>query len=109
MPDLVDPDAVGVVGHSLGAITVLGLRNDTCCTDPDIKAVVAVAGMTLPFAGSPVTAGAAPLLLVHSGTDPTVPVGGSEFADHLRGDDTDWSTLQREIGAHSIATLGQRL
>jgi dienelactone hydrolase len=76
--DQIDPDAIGVVGHSLGAITALGLRNRTCCTDPAITAVVAVSGMELPFPGDPVTTGAAPLLLIHGGTDPTVAVTGSE-------------------------------
>lgn len=79
----IDPESVGVVGHSLGALTTLGLRNYDCCTDPRVDAVVAVAGMQLPFAGEQITAGAAPLLLVHSAADPTVPVAGSDavFAD----------------------------
>jgi dienelactone hydrolase len=74
----IDTEHVGVVGHSLGAITALGLRNNTCCTDPNVDAVVAVAGMTLPFPGDPIDSDGAPLLLIHSKADPTVPAAGSE-------------------------------
>lgn len=39
----VDPERLGVVGHSLGGATVLALTRLPCCTDPRVDAVVAVA------------------------------------------------------------------
>jgi dienelactone hydrolase len=73
----IDPAHVAAVGHSLGGITVLRMRNDTCCTDTRVDAAVAIAGVPL-GEGTQVTANATPLLLIHSAKDPTVPVSGSE-------------------------------
>lgn len=42
-----DPDAVAVAGHSLGAITSLLFYN-SCCRDDRVRAVVAVSGITFP-------------------------------------------------------------
>jgi len=44
----VDPRRVAVAGHSLGAITVLGLLN-SCCHDPRIDAAIILAGLELSF------------------------------------------------------------
>lgn len=86
--DHLSPDAVGVAGHSLGAITSLLFYN-SCCRDPRVDAVLAVSGLLFPAKDSdddyddpPKT----PLLLVHGKQDSTIPSGNSvktfdEFAD----------------------------
>lgn len=68
---LVDPERIGIAGHSLGAITVLAAAYGP---DPDerIDAVVSLAGMPL-LAGTDVGSRETPLLLVHGDRDPTIP------------------------------------
>ncbi len=81
---LIDPGRIGVVGHSLGAITALGAGFNSCCRDPRIKAVVSIDGIELPypdgvyFTGPPV-----PLLVVHGTADQTIPfaAGQQVYAD----------------------------
>ncbi|MEJ7585869.1 MAG: hypothetical protein WKF43_17700, partial [Acidimicrobiales bacterium] len=69
---------IGVAGHSLGAITTLGLLN-TCCIDPRIDAVVPISGIQLPFPGGSFTyAQKTPILLIHGDADGTVPYAGSQ-------------------------------
>lgn len=65
---------VAAAGHSLGAITSLGLLN-SCCRDKRVKAIVAISGALLPFPpnGSFDGAPAVPLLLLHGQKDTTVP------------------------------------
>jgi predicted dienelactone hydrolase len=41
---LMNPKAVGAMGHSLGAITTLGVTYNRCCLDPRIKAAVPISG-----------------------------------------------------------------
>ena len=78
---MVDPGKVAVSGHSLGAMTTLGVAYNTCCTDPRIKAAVPISGVEAPFpGGSFVYASRAPLLLIHGDADATVPYRGSEGA-----------------------------
>jgi dienelactone hydrolase len=85
--NLIDEHDVGAAGHSLGAITTLGLTYNTCCQDPRIEAAVSLAGIRLPFDGGTFFTGlqapSAPLLLVHGNADQTVPYGASVgiFAD----------------------------
>ncbi len=81
---LIDPQSVGVAGHSLGAITTLGVADNSCCQDPRIDATVSIAGIELPFPdGSFFTSHTSPLLLIHGTADHTVPYGASQalFAD----------------------------
>ncbi len=77
-------DRVGVAGHSLGAITTLGVAFNSCCRDGRIKAAVVLSGIALGFPGGTYFTGLsgtpAPLLLVHGDHDQTVPYGGSVAA-----------------------------
>lgn len=71
-----EPGEVAAAGHSLGAITALGLAYDSCCIDRRIKAVVSLSGIELPYpGGSYADAPATPLILVHGAADTTVPIG----------------------------------
>ena len=78
---LIDPDKVAVAGHSLGAMTTLGVAYNSCCTDTRIKAAVPISGTELPFRGGAfVYRAETPLLLIHGDADATVPYRGSENA-----------------------------
>ena len=46
----IDRRRVGAAGHSLGAITTLGVATNSCCLDKRIDAAVAFSGIQLPFA-----------------------------------------------------------
>jgi fermentation-respiration switch protein FrsA (DUF1100 family) len=84
LDDLIDPGRIGVAGHSLGAITTLGVADNSCCRDHRIDAAVSIAGIELPFAGGTFFSGhTSPLLLIHGTADRTVPYGASQtlFAD----------------------------
>lgn len=75
---LIDPKEVGAAGHSLGAITTLGVTYHRCCLDHRIKAAVVLAGIQLPFGRSSSWAWPpVPLLLVHGTSDRTVPYAAS--------------------------------
>jgi acetyl esterase/lipase len=70
----IDPSRIGVAGHSLGAVTVLGLVGNTCCRDRRIKAAVAMSTEPLGFQGGSVDyRGAPPLLLIHGDADQMAP------------------------------------
>jgi dienelactone hydrolase len=74
----IDTKDIGVAGHSLGAITTLGVAYNSCCQDPRIDAAVPISGIELPFpGGSYFTGPAVPLLLIHGTADGTVPYGAS--------------------------------
>ena len=81
----VDPHRIGLIGHSLGAITSLGAAYNSCCHDPRISAVVAIDGIELPyphgtyFVGNPEP----PLLVIHGSADQTIPfsAGQKTYAD----------------------------
>lgn len=79
----VDADHIGAVGHSLGAITSLGLGYLPCCAENRVDAVASWAGVFLPMKGQatpdPSITGR-PLLLVHGDKDPTVPYKASVSA-----------------------------
>jgi predicted dienelactone hydrolase len=80
----IEPNRLGVVGHSLGAITVLGVVFNSCCRDPRIKAAVSIDGLALPFpGGSYFTGPAKPLLVIHGSADQTIPytAGQQSYAD----------------------------
>ncbi|HSS11200.1 MAG TPA: neocarzinostatin apoprotein domain-containing protein [Acidimicrobiales bacterium] len=77
----VDPRHVGVAGHSLGGITILGLATNTCCRDKRVAAAAAMAGDAVGFQGGTYTsAGTPPLLLLHGDHDQTVPYQASRDA-----------------------------
>lgn len=71
---LVDSNHIGAAGHSLGAITTVGLVSNTCCKDPRVKAAVVMAGTTQGYPGGHYELAKSPPLLVISGTqDDIVP------------------------------------
>lgn len=71
----VDPSRIAAGGHSLGAITTMGLVYNSCCIDKRIKAAIEISGVELPFTnGSFTNPPPTPLLLIHGGKDTTVPV-----------------------------------
>lgn len=71
-----DPDAVAVGGHSLGAITVLNFY-DPCCVDDRIDAVVALSGASASsFDDDQRPVVDIPLLLLHGEQDELVPYEG---------------------------------
>ena len=81
---LVDEKRIGVAGHSLGGMTVLGVAFNSCCTDPRIKAGVVLAGAEQPFPdGTFFALPHPPILVVHGTADPSVPYAAGEkvFSD----------------------------
>lgn len=75
----VDPEQVAAAGHSLGAITTLGVSLNSCCADDRLDAAVELSGVRLPFPdGAFDDLGQVPLLAVHGGKDNVVPVSGSD-------------------------------
>jgi fermentation-respiration switch protein FrsA (DUF1100 family) len=81
--ELVDPDRIGAAGHSLGAVTSLGLGYGACCVEDRVDAVASWAGLLLPMRGQEIPAPGItdrPLLLVHGDADATVPYASSESA-----------------------------
>ncbi|HEV3452822.1 MAG TPA: phospholipase [Acidimicrobiia bacterium] len=82
--NVIDARRVGVVGHSLGAITTLGVAVNSCCADARIRAAVSIEGIELPFGSGTFFRGpAVPLLLFHGDADQTIPYSASQrlFAD----------------------------
>jgi fermentation-respiration switch protein FrsA (DUF1100 family) len=73
----VDEERVAVGGHSLGAITTVGLAFNDCCEDPRIDAVFTIAAATWHFDGRPDERRDLPLLLIHGDADDTLPYAGS--------------------------------
>ena len=73
---LIDPDRIGLAGHSLGAVTSIAAAYDPCCAEARVKAVAEWAGVLVPLSGEfevdPLGADV-PLLIVHGTEDGTVP------------------------------------
>lgn len=77
----IDPRRIGAAGHSLGAVTTLGVSANTCCQDRRIDAAVAMSGLRVPFPGGTFDARRTPpLMFLHGGADGTVPYSGSTTA-----------------------------
>ncbi len=73
-----DGRRIGVAGHSLGAITTLGVTANSAVQDRRIDAAVSFSGLKLPFgSGTWFSKPTPPLMLVHGNADGTVPYGGS--------------------------------
>ena len=69
----VDPNRIGVAGHSMGGMTALAVAGNTCCHDARIKAAVILAGRETPFgSGQFWSRIKTPLLLVHGDADYSV-------------------------------------
>jgi dienelactone hydrolase len=67
---LVDPDAIGVVGHSLGGATTWAVSFNTATQDPRIDSTVIFAGLTLPMPGGEFAFDSGlPLLVLHGDKD----------------------------------------
>ena len=49
----IDRRHIGAFGHSLGAITTLGVATNSCCVDRRISAAVSFSGIELPFPEEP--------------------------------------------------------
>jgi dienelactone hydrolase len=84
----IDPTRVAVIGHSLGAVTVLGLALNRCCADPRVKAVIAMSGaggdeVRFGAWGASLSARHPPLLLVHGTADRVVPYACSRHLFHV--------------------------
>jgi dienelactone hydrolase len=75
----IDSHHIGVAGHSLGAITTLGVAERSCCRDRRVDAAIALSGTPL-IAGTDFAGKAPPLLLVHGTADMTVPYAGSTLS-----------------------------
>jgi predicted dienelactone hydrolase len=72
------PGRVGVIGHSLGGTTVLGVAANSCCADARVRAAVSIDGIQLPFgSGQFFTGRTVPLLLFHGDADHTSPYSSS--------------------------------
>ena len=74
----IDSSRVAVAGHSLGAITTLGLL-DSCCRDPRVTAAVVLSGGLEAFGPTAVAPGV-PTLFVHGTADDVLPLAGGQDA-----------------------------
>ena len=82
--DLLDTHLIGAVGHSLGAVTVLGVAYNSCCTDRRVVAAVSIDGVEIPFGtGRFFTGPRIPLLLLHGDADQTVPYVSSHTSSPM--------------------------
>jgi fermentation-respiration switch protein FrsA (DUF1100 family) len=75
---LIDPDRLGAFGHSMGAITSMGVGFQDCCVDERLDAVAEWSGLFLPLDGDGTAefadvANGRPVLIVHGDDDGTVP------------------------------------
>jgi fermentation-respiration switch protein FrsA (DUF1100 family) len=74
---VIDEEHVAVGGHSLGAITTVGLAFNDCCEDPRVDAVFPVSAATWRFDGRADERRDLPVLLIHGTDDDTLPFSGS--------------------------------
>jgi pimeloyl-ACP methyl ester carboxylesterase len=85
---LIDPDRLATFGHSMGAITSIGVGYQDCCVDERLDAVAEWSGLRLPLGGEDGAelAEGRPLLVVHGDRDPIVPFGaGQAFFEEAGG------------------------
>ncbi len=77
----IDRRRVAAAGHSLGAMTTLGVATNSCCLDKRIDAALAFSGIQAPFDGGTFySKPTPPLMLVHGDDDGTLPYLGSTRA-----------------------------
>jgi predicted dienelactone hydrolase len=74
----IDRKRIAVGGHSLGAMTTVGLVADRCCLDDRIAATVEIDGTRRPFPNGEATVHRVPTLWIHGEDDTTFPVRDSE-------------------------------
>jgi fermentation-respiration switch protein FrsA (DUF1100 family) len=73
MHGLVDGDHVGAAGHSMGAVTTMGVALNTCCADNRIGAAVVMSGFEGTFpAGSYTATDRPPVLFLHGDHDESI-------------------------------------
>jgi dienelactone hydrolase len=77
-PERIDAKRIAVGGHSLGAMTTVGLVADRCCIDTRVTAAVEMSGTRRSFPGGEPTTHGVPTLWVHGTDDETFPVRDSE-------------------------------
>lgn len=76
---LVDPARVAVGGHSLGAVTAMGVAFNRCCVDPRIRAGIVMAGGETAFPADGWFAGIrTPILVVHGDDDRIVRIAAGQ-------------------------------
>ncbi|HZP31536.1 MAG TPA: hypothetical protein VFC99_21465 [Acidimicrobiia bacterium] len=98
----VDAKHVGVAGHSLGAITTLGVAERSCCRDARVGAAISISGTPL-VSGTDFAGHGPPLMLVHGDHDPTVNYAGST-SSYARA--TPPKYLVTVVGGHHDDFLG---
>jgi predicted dienelactone hydrolase len=76
-PRSVDASRIAVGGHSLGAVTTMGLVSNSCCVDSRVRAAIEIDGSTLHFPNGAVDERGVPVLLIHGDADRTFSVNGS--------------------------------
>ena len=69
---MVNDSQIAAIGHSNGAITVLGISSNSCCRDERVAAAVAMAGPPAPFEGEYDFTATPPILIIHGTKDPLI-------------------------------------
>lgn len=77
---VIDPKRIGAAGHSLGGITTYGLVYSDCCSDPRVKAAIAMSGIAGLVDDTYFQGKNPPLLILHGDADPLVPYGAGVTA-----------------------------
>ncbi|MCY3633616.1 MAG: neocarzinostatin apoprotein domain-containing protein [bacterium] len=72
LANMVDSSKIAAIGHSNGAITVLGIGANSCCRDERVSAVVPMAGPPAPFEGEYDFTDTPPILIIHGTKDPLI-------------------------------------
>ncbi|MCY3635581.1 MAG: neocarzinostatin apoprotein domain-containing protein [bacterium] len=72
LASMVDSSRIAAIGHSNGAITVLGIGANSCCRDERVDAVVPMAGPPAPFEGEYDFTDTPPVLIIHGTKDPLI-------------------------------------
>jgi predicted dienelactone hydrolase len=76
---MIDPRRIAAVGHSLGAMTVLALAENTCCEDRRVDAAVIIDGTEATFGNGKFFEGrTVPILVLHGTADETIPYADGE-------------------------------
>lgn len=72
---MIDPEHIGVAGHSNGGITTAGIIGQTCCHDDRVDAAIILAGTSQLFPGGTFDwSRTPPLLIVHGDNDTLIPL-----------------------------------
>lgn len=89
---VVDGKHIGAAGHSLGAVTVLGLVFRPCCRDRRVSAAISLSGTPL-LRGTTFGGITTPVLFVHGDADATISYGSSA------------ASFQRAVGPKYLLTI----